>query len=162
MLSRNFGSFDLLIFLLWCSHQRLLLTLLVNKYVSHLPPPPLPSNSLWHQLVSYNLTQFWHCLPGDNARFYRGKDSVLQDFPGPLSQEFCYSLESCCCCLVTKSCPTPQFLCPWGFSRQEYWSGLPRPPPGDLTQGWNRNLLMSPALAGGFFTTSAIWEAHTI
>ena len=23
-------------------------------------------------------------------------------------------------------------LCPWGFSRQEYWSELPRPPPGDL------------------------------
>ena len=24
------------------------------------------------------------------------------------------------------------FFCPWGFSRQEYWSGLPYPPPGDL------------------------------
>ena len=24
------------------------------------------------------------------------------------------------------------WLCPWGFSRQEYWSGLPCPPPGDL------------------------------
>ena len=23
-------------------------------------------------------------------------------------------------------------LCQWGFSRQEYWSGLPCPPPGDL------------------------------
>ena len=23
-------------------------------------------------------------------------------------------------------------LCPWGFSRQKYWSGLPSPPPGDL------------------------------
>ena len=23
-------------------------------------------------------------------------------------------------------------FCPWGFSRQEYWSGLPCPPPGDL------------------------------
>ena len=23
-------------------------------------------------------------------------------------------------------------LCPWGFSRQEYWSALPWPPPGDL------------------------------
>ena len=26
----------------------------------------------------------------------------------------------------------PRLLCPWGFSRQEYWSGLPCPPPGDL------------------------------
>ena len=25
-----------------------------------------------------------------------------------------------------------RFLCPWGFSRQESWSGLPSPPPGDL------------------------------
>ena len=24
------------------------------------------------------------------------------------------------------------FLCPWGFSRQQYWSGLPCPPPEDL------------------------------
>ena len=27
---------------------------------------------------------------------------------------------------------TVQFSHPWGFSRQEYWSGLPCPPPGDL------------------------------
>ena len=25
-----------------------------------------------------------------------------------------------------------RLLCSWGFSRQEYWSGLPCPPPGDL------------------------------
>ena len=25
-----------------------------------------------------------------------------------------------------------RLLCPWGFSRQEYWSGLPCPRPGDL------------------------------
>ena len=25
-----------------------------------------------------------------------------------------------------------RLLCPWGFYRQEYWSGLPCPPPGDL------------------------------
>ena len=25
-----------------------------------------------------------------------------------------------------------RLLCPWGFSRQESWSGLPCPPPGDL------------------------------
>ena len=44
-----------------------------------------------------------------------------------------------------------------GFSRQEYWSGLPCPPPGDLLHP--RMQLVSPALAGGFFTTRAIWEA---
>ena len=48
-----------------------------------------------------------------------------------------------------------------GFSRQEYWSGLPSPPPGDLPNPQiEPTSLMSPALAGGFFTTSATWEAH--
>ena len=41
-----------------------------------------------------------------------------------------------------------------GFSRQEYWSGLPCPPPGDLPDpGIKPAPLASPALAGGFFTT---------
>ena len=43
-----------------------------------------------------------------------------------------------------------------GFSRQEYWSGLPCPPPGDLPNpGMEPVSLMSPALASGFFTTRA-------
>ena len=48
-----------------------------------------------------------------------------------------------------------------GFSRQEYWSGSPFPPPGDLPNpGIEPLSVISPALAGGFFTTSAAWEAH--
>ena len=59
-------------------------------------------------------------------------------------------------------CPT---LCdPWTvahqaplsmeFSRQEYWSGLPFPSPGDLLNpGVELMPLVSPAIAGGFFTT---------
>ena len=43
-----------------------------------------------------------------------------------------------CLCLVTPLCSTlwphglqpARLLCPWGFSRQEYWGGCP--PPGDL------------------------------
>ena len=53
---------------------------------------------------------------------------------------------------------TPLFM---GFSRQEYWSGLPCPSPGnppdpeiELTP------LMSPALASGFLTTGATWKAQ--
>ena len=47
-----------------------------------------------------------------------------------------------------------------GFSRQEYQSGLPCPLPGDLPDpGIEPMSLMSPALAGRFFTTSAPWEA---
>ena len=47
-----------------------------------------------------------------------------------------------------------------GFSRQEYWSGLPCTPPGDLPDPRIEPVsLASPALGGGFFTTSATWEA---
>ena len=50
-----------------------------------------------------------------------------------------------------------------GFLRQECWSGLPFPPLGDLPDaGIEPMSLRSPALAGGFFATSAAWEAHTL
>ena len=40
------------------------------------------------------------------------------------------------------------------FSRQEYWSGLPFPTPGDLPNpGIKPKSPASPAMAGGFFTT---------
>ena len=48
-----------------------------------------------------------------------------------------------------------------GFSRQKYWSVSPCPPPGDLPDpGIESESLVSPALAGRFFTTGAIWEAE--
>ena len=55
-------------------------------------------------------------------------------------------------------------LCPWDFSRQEYWSRLPFPPPGDLPDsGIELSFPVSLALTGGFFYHWAIWEApwHT-
>ena len=46
-------------------------------------------------------------------------------------------------------------LCLWEFSRQQYWSGLPCPPPGDLPDpGVKLRSLKSPVLAGGSFTTT--------
>ena len=48
-----------------------------------------------------------------------------------------------------------------GFPRQEYWSGLPFPSPGDLPNpGIEPGPLTSPALAGRLFTTSNTWEAQ--
>ena len=45
-----------------------------------------------------------------------------------------------------------------GFSRQEYWSGLPCSPPGDLPNlGIKPTSLRSPALADGLFTIGTIW-----
>ena len=50
-----------------------------------------------------------------------------------------------------------------GFSRQEYWMGLQCPPPGDLPDpGIKPKSLVSPTLAGGFFTISAYWKLFLI
>ena len=49
--------------------------------------------------------------------------------------------------LWTVACQAPLST---GFFRQEYWSGLPLPPPEDLPNPGIE--LASPALAGGFFT----------
>ena len=72
------------------------------------------------------------------------------------------------CCLVTQLCPTlcnPMDCSPpgssvHGFSRQEYWNGLPFPPPEDLPDpGIEPVSLLSSVLVGGFFNISATWEA---
>ena len=80
-------------------------------------------------------------------------------------------------CVWPVACQAPLSM---EFSRQEYCSGLSFPSPGDLPNpgiqpgsptlqadsllseppGTEPTSLMSPALAGGFFTTSATWEAH--
>ena len=58
--------------------------------------------------------------------------------------------------LWTVACQAPLSM---RFSRQEYWNGLPCPPPGNLPNTGIEPA--SPALAGGFFTTSATWETIT-
>ena len=64
-----------------------------------------------------------------------------------------------CTTLWTGAC---QVCLSMGFSRQEYWSGLPCPPPGDLPdQGIKPGTLTSPALAGKLFPTGATWGAQT-
>ena len=48
-------------------------------------------------------------------------------------------------------CQAPLFM---AFFRQEYWSGLPFPPPGDLSDpGVEPASPVAPPLADGFFTT---------
>ena len=59
---------------------------------------------------------------------------------------------------LTVACQAPLSV---GFSRQEYWSGLPFPSPGDLPDpGMELVSFMSLALAGRFFTISTNWEAQ--
>ena len=73
---------------------------------------------------------------------------------------YALSFFSCAQLSATSWTVAHQALLSLGFSRQEYWSGLPCPPPGDLPDpGIKPTSLMSTLLAGGFFTTSATWEA---
>ena len=60
--------------------------------------------------------------------------------------------------LRTFACQAPLFV---GFSRQEYWSGLPNPPPANLPNPVTEPMsLTSLELAGGFFITGNTWEAE--
>ena len=75
-------------------------------------------------------------------------------------------------CPVAPPCPTLRD--PWtlacqawdksvGLLRQEYWSGLPFPSPGDLSHpGMEPASLMFPAFAGEFFTTSRIVDVQIL
>ena len=86
----------------------------------------------------------------------------------PVLHSFCPPLP----CMCAKSLQFVQlFMTPWpvthetplsmGFSWQVYLSGLLCPPSGDLPDPRiELTSLISPALTGGFFTTSATWEAH--
>ena len=59
--------------------------------------------------------------------------------------------------LWTVACEAPLFM---GFSRQEYWTGLPFPSPRDLPDpGIEPPSLISPALAGWILYHCATWGA---
>ena len=80
--------------------------------------------------------------------------------PFLLALEYCVCVLShfnhvqLCTTLCTVACQAPLSL---ELSREEYWSGLPYPPPGDLSDpGIKPMSRMSLLLTGGFFTT---WEA---
>ena len=70
-------------------------------------------------------------------------------------------------CPVVSDCAAPgtvsrQAPLSMASSRQEYWSGVPFPSSGALPDpGIKSSCLASPAFIGRFFTTGAIWEAHT-
>ena len=104
----------------------------------------------------------------------------IHDFTELLHLQFCTvrvdSFVPVHLCVLSCFSRVHHFATPWtaarqalsmGFSRQEYWRGLPCPPPGDLPNpGIELESLMSSALARGFFffflTTSATWVTLSI
>ena len=75
-----------------------------------------------------------------------------------------------CVCVLSCFSHVQLFATPWTvanqaslsmeFSREEYWSGFPFPSPEHLPDpGMEPTSLVSPAVAGGFSTTSPTWKA---
>ena len=81
----------------------------------------------------------------------------MQDLILPVLNTFCIVSDS----FVTLWTIALQAPLSMGFFRPGYWSGLPFPSLGDLPHpGIEPMSLISPELAGRFFTTSTTWEAH--
>ena len=108
----------------------------------------------------------WGCGPeggmAEGVSKPRSRDACSTDrAPAPVRFLYSRDIYGVLCCVVlscfsrvrlfatlwTVACQVPLSM---GFSRQEYWSGLPFLPPENLPE---LTSLMSPALAGGFFTT---------
>ena len=99
------------------------------------------------------------------------KNVVSGDFPHSNLKGSLHSLcvracvRACMCVCVFATSPGKntgnilQAILQAKFSRQEYWSGLPSPPPGHLPDPGIKALSPGyPALSGGFFTISTTWE----
>ena len=96
------------------------------------------------------------CKPGQAPLFSTVSQSFLR-FMSIESVMLPNHLILCCSLLLLPSvfpsislstytvlCQPARPLCPWGFSRQEHWSGLPCPPPGDPTLKADSLLSVSP------------------
>ena len=106
----------------------------------------------WTHFSQYGVYHFKFSFVHLHTYVYRRKHTVL------------FSMSVCVCLVVsnffvilwTIACQAPLSI---RFSRQECWSGLPCPTPGDLPElGIEPTSLAFPVLAGEFFTTSATWE----
>ena len=68
-----------------------------------------------------------------------------------------------CACVLNRGptlCNPPDFSVYGIIQARIHWSGLPYPPPGGLPDPGTKPVsLKSPALAGGFFSTTTTWEA---
>ena len=119
-----------------------------------LPILALQFSGIWPWACNFSVPQFLHLLNGDSKSI---SHSII-------IKRVCTHAQLPCCiqlfailCMVALQAPLSM-----GFSRQEYWSGLPFPFPGNLPNpGIEPAFLMSPALACEFFVTSATWEAQT-
>ena len=113
----------------------------------------------FYKVTHTHTGKVWKRVPGSHqsCRLSGHRLCLLVSFTHPLSV---LSHFSCVQLVVTPWTVAHQAPLSMRFSWQEYWSGLPCPPPEDLPDPGIKPLsLKSLALAGGFFTTSTTWEA---
>ena len=103
--------------------------------------------------------------------FFRGwlknRNEYLWDFFLFVSEHsfvyFCCSTLSHVWLSVTSRTVAHQACLSLRFTRQEYWSGLPFPPPGDLSDSQIETASrIPPALAGRFSSITTTWEAQFV
>ena len=94
--------------------------------------------------------------------FYSFQYNLIQSFSKycrPVYQHFMLNYLSCVQLFEILWTIAHQAPLSMEFPRQEYWSGLPSLPPGNLSDPGIKPLsLISSSLAGRFFTTSYTWE----
>ena len=116
----------------------------------------LPGSSV-HGILQARILE-WVAIPFSRDSFWQCRifDCMDASICGSIAaSSLCAkSLQSCLfVTLWTRQAPLSM-----GFSRQEYWSGLPCPPPGDLPDPSMEPVsLTSPALVGRLFITSTTW-----
>ena len=145
-------------------------SLFINRAISSLRHPRFHSLQLWYCQGQIQISTrksmlgFW---TSPKIKAWSNRLSAFELGEGWQNFEVSASVfHSQHVCLLSRFSRVQLFVTPWtvahqaplsmGFFRQEYCSGLPCTPPGDPPNpGMEPRSLMSPALAGGFFTTSA-------
>ena len=138
------------------------------------PPPPTHTfpRSLHSLIIHHPLCEMAPDSTWSNPFFSKSFNKQYKSVADFFNNWKCSStgVLLCVCAKLLQQCPTlcdlkdcslpvPLFM---KFSRQTHWSGWPCPPPGGLPEsGIEPVSFMSPALAGGFFTTGTIWEAQS-
>ena len=143
------------------SSQNVSVYLLYSKFkICHLlstfsDPLPVRAKVLDRDLSAHRgtgLSQCSQCQPLGKGLIFLTKKTKQHQF----KQRLCVCLFSCVGLFGTVAHQAPLSM---GFPKQESWSGLPFPPPGDLPDPGIK--CVSPALAGRFFTTVSPGKSQT-
>ena len=147
---------------LWNPEFRNILWLQSTVYPFNLTDQYLPLHFNFTQIFYYNslniLLVNLHTFPASVSSFY---PTLLFQWKRYFLLLSCAQLLSSVRLFTTPWTKVQKTPLPMEFYKQEHWSGVPLPTSGDPPNiGIEPGSLASPALVGGFFTTSTTWEAQ--